>query len=196
MNATRWHSLAEFVKMLGREGYCEIEETEKGWFLKWIDKSPEALARQAAIEKKERSERSEEERESKLLAEQIEKAQAANAAAQTEFTELKRENLDEPIKLALLDSKKDSSEKPLITSSTGSFGFKIPSKPAWLKDSSKDMSKKKPKTLSSGSDASSTSSSAPQTRKLSAMEQIMEEEKKKRQRHDSLGMGPSKRFRQ
>ncbi|KAI8847511.1 hypothetical protein BC829DRAFT_476345 [Chytridium lagenaria] len=52
MNATRWHSLAEFVKLLEERAICEIDETEKGWFLRWIDKSPEALARQAAIEKK------------------------------------------------------------------------------------------------------------------------------------------------
>ena len=37
MNATKWHTLTDFVKYLGREGYCIVDETpkvrcqEKGW---------------------------------------------------------------------------------------------------------------------------------------------------------------------
>ncbi|RKO91199.1 domain of Kin17 curved DNA-binding protein-domain-containing protein, partial [Blyttiomyces helicus] len=77
MNSTKWDSLSEFVKHLGREGLCEVDETPKGWFMKWIDRSPEALAKQEAILKKERAEKTEEEREQKALAEQIEKATAA-----------------------------------------------------------------------------------------------------------------------
>jgi hypothetical protein len=33
MNSTKWTTLTEFIKMLGREGICEIDETPKGWFL-------------------------------------------------------------------------------------------------------------------------------------------------------------------
>lgn len=47
MNATRWETLTGFVKWLGREGYCEVDPTPKGWFIRYIDRSPEALARQA-----------------------------------------------------------------------------------------------------------------------------------------------------
>ncbi|KAJ3108957.1 hypothetical protein HDU97_009690 [Phlyctochytrium planicorne] len=145
MNATRWHSLAEFVKFLGREGYCEIDETEKGWFIQWIDKSPEALARQAAIDKKERSEKSEEEREARLLTEQIERAQAASAAAQAEFTELKRETTTEPIKLSLLDSKPKDGETPSAAISRQGFlkSSLYSSKPSWLKDNSKEKTSSK-----------------------------------------------------
>lgn len=46
MNATRWNSLSEFVKYLGREGICHVEEAENGWYITWIDNSPKALARQ------------------------------------------------------------------------------------------------------------------------------------------------------
>lgn len=46
MNATRWVTLTEFVKHLGRTGVARVEETEKGWFLAWIDNSPKALAKQ------------------------------------------------------------------------------------------------------------------------------------------------------
>jgi DNA/RNA-binding protein KIN17 len=30
---------------LGREGLCEVTETEKGWFITYIDRDPEVLAR-------------------------------------------------------------------------------------------------------------------------------------------------------
>lgn len=33
MNATRWLTLTSFVKWLGREGHCTVDETEKGWFI-------------------------------------------------------------------------------------------------------------------------------------------------------------------
>lgn len=46
MNATRWVTLTEFVKHLGRSGLARVDETEKGWFLAWIDNSPKALAKQ------------------------------------------------------------------------------------------------------------------------------------------------------
>lgn len=45
MNATRWVTLSEFVKHLGRSGIARVDETEKGWFLAWIDNSPKALAK-------------------------------------------------------------------------------------------------------------------------------------------------------
>jgi len=38
MNATRWETLTEFVKWLGREGKCVVDETEKGWFVAYIDR--------------------------------------------------------------------------------------------------------------------------------------------------------------
>jgi DNA/RNA-binding protein KIN17 len=45
MNSTRWVTLTEFVKHLGRAGIARVDETEKGWFLAWIDSSPKALAK-------------------------------------------------------------------------------------------------------------------------------------------------------
>ena len=45
MNSTRWVTLTEFVKHLGRSGIAKVDETEKGWFLAWIDSSPKALAK-------------------------------------------------------------------------------------------------------------------------------------------------------
>lgn len=45
MNSTRWVTLTEFVKHLGRTGVARVDETEKGWFIAWIDSSPKALAK-------------------------------------------------------------------------------------------------------------------------------------------------------
>jgi len=80
MNATRWVTLTEFIKHLGRSGIAHVDETEKGWFIAWIDSSPKALAKQEASLKKERLTVSDEQRERQLIAEQIERA-AAEAEA-------------------------------------------------------------------------------------------------------------------
>ncbi|KAG8737563.1 hypothetical protein FRC12_017099, partial [Ceratobasidium sp. 428] len=60
MNATRWVTLSEFVKHLGRSGIAHVDETEKGWFIAWIDSSPKALAKADAARKKERATTSDE----------------------------------------------------------------------------------------------------------------------------------------
>ncbi|KAF8427253.1 domain of Kin17 curved DNA-binding protein-domain-containing protein [Tirmania nivea] len=107
MNATRWISLSEFVKYLGREGICRVEEGEKGFFISWIDNSPEALKRQEAIRKKERQDRGDEEREQRAIQEQIERARRdaeASGKLGQEIPEqervLQREKDGEKIKLA------------------------------------------------------------------------------------------------
>jgi DNA/RNA-binding protein KIN17 len=82
MNATKWASLTEFAKYLGRAGICRVEEDEKkserggasGLMIAWIDNSPEALRRQEALKKKERQDRGDEEREQRLIQAQIKKA--------------------------------------------------------------------------------------------------------------------------
>ncbi|OAP61160.1 hypothetical protein AYL99_03361 [Fonsecaea erecta] len=82
MNATKWSSLTDFAKYLGREGICRVDEDEKnesragasGLTISWIDNSPEALRRQEAIRKKERQDRGDEEREQRMIQEQIRKA--------------------------------------------------------------------------------------------------------------------------
>ena len=43
MNATVWETLTDFIMYLGRTGKCEVDETEKGWFLTYIDRDPVKL---------------------------------------------------------------------------------------------------------------------------------------------------------
>ncbi|KAL9602581.1 MAG: hypothetical protein Q9219_001725 [cf. Caloplaca sp. 3 TL-2023] len=103
MNATRWPSLTEFAKHLGREGICRVEDLDKGLHIAWIDNSPEALRRQDAIRKKERQDKGDEEREQALIKEQVARAELVAAEKAIEDADeqarlLKREE-GEKIKL-------------------------------------------------------------------------------------------------
>ncbi|KAK3327907.1 domain of Kin17 curved DNA-binding protein-domain-containing protein [Cercophora scortea] len=80
LNATKWHSLTDFVKSLGRESICRVEEKEDGLFISWINDSPEALARRDAARKRAMEEKGDEEREQQILKEQIKRAQRDAAA--------------------------------------------------------------------------------------------------------------------
>ena len=96
MNATRWSTLSEFTKMLGREGICRVDEGERGLEIAWIDDSPEALRRQDAIRKKERQDKGDEEREQRSIQEQVERARREakdghDAASDEAAKELKRD---------------------------------------------------------------------------------------------------------
>lgn len=131
MNATKWPSLTEFAKHLGREGICRVAEEEKGIMLAWIDNSPEALRRQDAVRKKERQDKGDEEREMALIREQVRKAKEEAAGKGGEEGEegqgeLRREQ-GEKIKLSfgtkLMPPAKVDSDKALSSSAetTGQF---------------------------------------------------------------------------
>lgn len=120
MNATRWPSLTEFAKHLGREGICRVEDNEKGLHVSWIDNSPEALRRQDAIRKKERQDKGDEEREQRLIREQIEKAEldAEEKARDSEDEEMRilQRNEGEKIKLNFNVKAKDDNGASITSS--------------------------------------------------------------------------------
>jgi DNA/RNA-binding protein KIN17 len=93
MNSTKWPSLTEFAKFVGREGICRVEETDKGLHVAWIDNSPEALRRQDAIRKKERQDKGDEEREQRLIQDQVERA---HDSAKTEYENDRAGELNRP----------------------------------------------------------------------------------------------------
>lgn len=74
MNATKWPSLTEFAKYLGREGIARVEENEKGLHIAWIDDSPEALRRREAVRRKQMQDKGDEEREQRMIRDQIRRA--------------------------------------------------------------------------------------------------------------------------
>jgi len=98
MNATRWVTLTEFCKHLGRCGIAKVDETEKGWFLAWNDNSPKALAKAEASMKKERATTSDEQRERTLISEQIERATAEQQETRDASEESDKTAVEEGLK--------------------------------------------------------------------------------------------------
>ncbi|KAI4281913.1 MAG: hypothetical protein L6R38_003336 [Xanthoria sp. 2 TBL-2021] len=129
MNATKWPSLTEFAKHLGRESLCRVDDLEKGLHIAWIDNSPENLRRQDAIRKKERQDKGDEEREQALIRDQVARAErdAAEKAmgddADEEARMLKREE-GEKIKLNFgTKSKETGSPSPPPSKEHGTDGM-------------------------------------------------------------------------
>lgn len=74
MNSTEWATLTEFVKYLGRTGKCKVDETEKGWFVTYIDREPETLMREKLKNKRERADVTDKERHERAIEQQIDRA--------------------------------------------------------------------------------------------------------------------------
>lgn len=56
MNSTMWATLTDYVTYLGRSGKAVVEETDRGWFITYIDRDPAAARRaEAAARLRERS---------------------------------------------------------------------------------------------------------------------------------------------
>ena len=47
---------ADFVKYLGKEGFCKVDETEKGWYITLVQRDP---AEELAAERRAKRERAE-----------------------------------------------------------------------------------------------------------------------------------------
>ncbi|XP_036146457.1 DNA/RNA-binding protein KIN17-like isoform X1 [Monomorium pharaonis] len=54
MNATKWLTLTAFVKWLGSTGKCIVDETEKGLYITYTNRDPEALVAQEKEAKRKR----------------------------------------------------------------------------------------------------------------------------------------------
>ena len=188
MNATRWVTLTEFIKYLGRAGIAHVDETDKGWFIAWIDRSPKALEKQEASLKKERATMNDEQRERLLIAEQIERAEreardkgeGTSAAGAAEDEETKREEglqREEGEKVVL-----SLSAKPSVASSstTPSLGLKLNP----LKSAVNPLKRTNPlKQASSSSNAADKPSGKRKETPLTAAEKlILEDQERKRRR--------------
>ncbi|KAF4547174.1 KIN17-like protein [Elsinoe fawcettii] len=212
MNATRWPSLTEFVKYLGREGICRVEEGERGLEIAWVDDSPEALRRREAVLRKDRMEKGDEERQARMLEAQIKKAQEqkkddqANATAESTFD---RKD-DGPISFSLTASKpaaaqtpKDealkSAEGPAAVISAESAAETTPKPSSDDKESEKQPEATKPMSISFGGAATKSkpvnvfsSKSNPlkqkkaavveQPKKISELERVMQRDKEEQER--------------
>lgn len=113
MNATRWETLSKFVQYLGKSGQCIVDETEKGWFIQWIDRDPAAVARQAALDRRRRDEVDDEERWQRELLRRV--AESGEQQAATAPTELQDE--DRPAIATAIASKRPA-VKPMGADTT------------------------------------------------------------------------------
>ncbi|KAK2145381.1 hypothetical protein LSH36_683g03073 [Paralvinella palmiformis] len=111
MNSTEWETLTDFVKWLGREGHCTVDETEKGWFVQYISRDAETIKRQEAVQKKEKMDLDDEEKMAKFIEKQIERAAAGEKEKKTvEYTELQRENEEEKLTLNIAPKKAEKAK--------------------------------------------------------------------------------------
>lgn len=180
MNGTHWKTLTEFVKGLGREGICRVDEGERGLFVAWIDNSPEALNRQAAIKRKDKQDKGDEERANQLIAEQIERAHEANTTpiidTLTDTSAVNARKPDEKVKIAL---KFKTSETPGELSANADTGTALPA-------NTETSSVKKPNVFNALRKASApktvASSNVFVKRPLSNAEQIVQEERDRKRR--------------
>lgn len=102
MNSTCWVTLTSFVKHLGRTGKAIIDETEKGWYVTWVQKDQDTLDKEKKAAKKEKMVKDDEEKVKDYIDVQIELAKSQSTFDEAEFeaTELLKAE-DEQLKLDL-----------------------------------------------------------------------------------------------
>uniref|UniRef100_A0A8D0L242 DNA/RNA-binding protein KIN17 n=1 Tax=Sphenodon punctatus TaxID=8508 RepID=A0A8D0L242_SPHPU len=164
MNATQWETLTDFTKWLGREGYCKVDETPKGWYIQYIDKDPDTIRRQQEQEKKKKQDLDDEERIAKFIEEQVRKGMEGKEQEKPIYTELNRENEEEKARalwrVELLI--KDQALLFVMTSSRSVLG------PSALKTVGGAASVKR-------KESSHSSGQVKEKKKKSALDEIMEE---------------------
>uniref|UniRef100_A0A3B4DKN5 DNA/RNA-binding protein KIN17 n=1 Tax=Pygocentrus nattereri TaxID=42514 RepID=A0A3B4DKN5_PYGNA len=125
MNATQWETLTDFTKWLGREGFCKVDETPKGWYVQYIDRDPETIRRQEELEKKKKQDLDDEERSARFIEEQVRRGrEGKDPEEEPVFTELKRENEEEKVTFNLAPSTSRGPSKARYASLTPS-GLKV-----------------------------------------------------------------------
>jgi len=159
MNSTCWVTLTSFVKHLGRTGKAIIDETEKGWYVTWVQKDQDTLDKEKKAAKKERMVKDDEEKVKDYIEAQIERAKEQSTLDESEFeaTELlkaENEQLKLDMKLKNFNKVQEAANSDLKNV------FKTAPAP------SKEKEKEKVK--------------VDIKRKMTALEEIMEQEKKKK----------------
>ncbi|XP_034529760.1 DNA/RNA-binding protein KIN17 [Notolabrus celidotus] len=162
MNSTQWETLTDFTKWLGREGFCKVDETPKGWYVQYIDRDPETIRLQEEQARRKKQELDDEERSAKFIEEQVRRGRDSKETEETPvFTELIRESEEEKVAFNLgASSSVAGPSKP--SSSLGASA---------LKAAASATKRKEP---SSGSDFRS------EKKKKSALEEIKEMEEKRK----------------
>lgn len=178
MNSTRWTTLKGFCMFLGKTGQVIADETEKGWYITYIDRDPETLERQEKSAKKKKMDKDDEERLLQFVNKQVERAKkddGTDEAEPTEAKEFRRENEEDLVKLNL-------SIKPGPSKAT------LEAKPVFKRpfdkvDKYKDNDDDDRMSVVSGASAISVKRrSKDEVRKPNALDEIMQSEEHKKER--------------
>lgn len=178
MNSTKWETLSSFLQYLGKKGIAVVDLTPKGWFIQYIDKDPERIRRQEAIARKEAAALDEEERTAKLInlqmatARQAEQAEKPETAVDTEEAEAEDGGEGDGGENEGDDNTAEERKKTDVK-------VEIVYKPTLT------IAPIVKKSIFATTDAPSLSESRPrEKRKLSAMEQIMQENEMRKKREE------------
>lgn len=172
MNSTQWETLTDFVKWLGREGKCVVDETEKGWYVQYIDRDPDTIAMQEARIRKEKMDRDDQEKMMVFIEKQIERGKGGSKSDSPVFTELTRPSEEEKIivnfnseakRIEETKHKSLSSNNALKNDSKGGKISSLGNKNQSSKEHRRDKGEK---------------------RKVSALEAIIEDEETKKERRN------------
>mmetsp|Transcript_90978 Transcript_90978/g.257003 ORF Transcript_90978/g.257003 Transcript_90978/m.257003 type:complete len:440 (+) Transcript_90978:127-1446(+) len=142
MNSTIWVTLSNFVQYLGRTQQCKIDKTPKGWYLEYIDNTPEARLRARQAAEFETNELKAVQRAEQALKDQIDDAvKQAGGLQESEFTELQRGEDDAPIAFTMGSSSSSASARPggAEPKGSGSRENSRDAKGSGSRESSKDM---------------------------------------------------------
>ncbi|XP_066489668.1 DNA/RNA-binding protein KIN17 [Tiliqua scincoides] len=133
MNATQWETLTDFTKWLGREGYCKVDETPKGWYIQYIDRDPETIRRQQEQEKKKKQDLDDEEKTARFIEEQVRRGLEGKEQEEPVYTELNRENDEEKVVFNLNKGASTSTAGPSKASLLGPSALKAVGTPPTVK---------------------------------------------------------------
>jgi DNA/RNA-binding protein KIN17 len=125
MNSTIWATLGDFVKYLGRTGKCHVRETERGWYVSYIEQDAARLAMRVTYEQ-----RHEAEQEAERLERERTDRQRVEAAKA-----LDRIHVDQKVKPTELDPNREATVKVKIDHSV--VGGNGKRKPADASDGAK-----------------------------------------------------------
>ncbi|XP_004344284.1 KIN protein [Capsaspora owczarzaki ATCC 30864] len=203
MNATIWETLTDFVMYLGKTNKCNIDHTERGWYIAYIDRSPEALRRAEEAERKEKMEMDDEDRSQRHIEKQMQRARELADAAQAkreseiaanpdstsaEPAEIDPEKLKFSFAPIAAPAAKTASLSELLKGGSSDASSRNGASSASSFSNvfaTSDSSSSSRKESSNGSSSSSSSSSGAQKRKISALDEIMAAEQEAKQHNKS-----------
>ena len=115
MNSTKWRSLTEFICDLSRKGSIIAEETEKGWYIAWVDRSADAISETEKKRQKEKMDLDDSERDRQRALAQLKLAKEmggpSSQAPDVQATKLQREDEEGELEFKLLDEEKQQTDQ-------------------------------------------------------------------------------------